>query len=174
MRARAAYISSVGTTTILVAAAIFMLGVVSALVAFRGWPGNGTGDGVTSVPLDVPPRAELVRKVRSAPSVTRTRAVGAATRTVGRRAATRGLVKVSMRRPDRVGLLMDSPPPGAAPAPAPAPPPAQRPEPPAPPETPDPPASPVPVPALEPVVDGIVESAPPISLPVAGVEVPLP
>ena len=50
MRARAAYISSIGTTGILVAAALLMLALVSALVAFHAWPG-GTSDSVASVPV---------------------------------------------------------------------------------------------------------------------------
>src|SRR5207237_977628 len=51
MRARAAYISSLGTTGILVSSALFMLTMVSALVAFRGWPGVTPGGGVQAVPL---------------------------------------------------------------------------------------------------------------------------
>src|SRR3954470_6700182 len=71
MRARPAYISSLGTTAILVAAALLMLAVVSAIVAFRGSPGSATGDGgVQSVPLAAhggAERAALVR--REAPPV---------------------------------------------------------------------------------------------------------
>ena len=51
MRARVAYISSLGTTAILVAAALLMLAVVGAIVAFKGWPGAANADGVRSVPL---------------------------------------------------------------------------------------------------------------------------
>jgi hypothetical protein len=51
MRARVAYISSLGTTAILVAAALLMLALVGALVAFRGWPGSANGAGVQQVPL---------------------------------------------------------------------------------------------------------------------------
>ena len=51
MRARFAYISSLGTTAILVAAALLMLAVVGALVAFRGWPGSANGAVVQPVPL---------------------------------------------------------------------------------------------------------------------------
>jgi hypothetical protein len=51
MRARAAYISSLGTTTILVCAALLLLAVGSALVAFRGWPGGADGRGVQRVVL---------------------------------------------------------------------------------------------------------------------------
>jgi hypothetical protein len=52
MRARVAYISSLGTTAILVAAALLMLAVVSALVAFKGWPGAANAEDVRSVPLE--------------------------------------------------------------------------------------------------------------------------
>lgn len=51
MRARFAYISSLGTTAILVAAALLMLAVVGAIVAFHGWPGTADGQTVDSVPL---------------------------------------------------------------------------------------------------------------------------
>lgn len=54
MRARVAYISSLGTTAILVAAALLMLAVVGAIVAFRGWPGAANGSDVQSVPLTSP------------------------------------------------------------------------------------------------------------------------
>src|SRR3954452_14700376 len=54
MRARVAYISSLGTTAILVAAALLMLAVVGAIVAFRGWPGAANGADVQSVPLTSP------------------------------------------------------------------------------------------------------------------------
>jgi hypothetical protein len=82
MRARAAVIPTLGTTGILLAASLLMLALVSALVAFRGWPG-GTGDSVASVPVDAGthapvalaqvrrvtlPKAGLTRVVRSAPA----------------------------------------------------------------------------------------------------------
>src|SRR3954451_16094058 len=51
MRARVAYISSLGTTAILVAAALLMLALVGALVAFRGWPGSANGAVVQQGPL---------------------------------------------------------------------------------------------------------------------------
>src|SRR3954463_12019313 len=64
MRARFAYISSLGTTAILVAAALLMLAVVSAIVAFRGWPGQASSGGVQTIPLapgDATQRGPLVR-----------------------------------------------------------------------------------------------------------------
>jgi hypothetical protein len=99
MRARAAYIRSLGTTSILVVAAILMLGVVGALVGFHGWPEGAVGDTVPSVPLKPAPQPVLsaVREVRKAPNVTRD------ARLLGDRTATVGLVKqaapVSSPRP---------------------------------------------------------------------------
>jgi hypothetical protein len=52
MRARAAYISSLGTGGIIVASALLMLAMVSALVAFHAWPaGHTAGGSVSAVPL---------------------------------------------------------------------------------------------------------------------------
>ena len=45
MRVRVAYISSLGTTAILVAAALLMLAVVGAIVGVPGWPGGANGAG---------------------------------------------------------------------------------------------------------------------------------
>ena len=92
MRARVAYISSLGTTAILVAAALMMLVVVGTIVAFRGWPGSENGTGVQSVPLappTAPARVALVRRASYARAVVRTRPVA----TVTRRLSTAGLVK---------------------------------------------------------------------------------
>src|SRR4051794_14786603 len=89
MRARAAYIRSLGTTSILVAAALLMLGVVGALVGFHGWPAGAVGETVPAVPLTPTPQPVLsaVRDVRKTDAVTRL----ASTQ---RRASTAGLVKV--------------------------------------------------------------------------------
>ncbi|MEA2450558.1 MAG: hypothetical protein QOG63_2490 [Thermoleophilaceae bacterium] len=107
MRARAAFISSLGTTGILVAAALLMLAVVSALVAFRGWPG-GMSDSVASVPAGnaggtpvaltqvrhvVTPKAAVVREVRGASSASRPSAAGLVKTTSVDRAPA-GVVKV--------------------------------------------------------------------------------
>jgi hypothetical protein len=126
MRARAAYISSLGTTTILVCAALLLLAVGSALVAFRGWPGGANGTGVQRVtlPSKVSPRfaTALVR----ASAVTRlVRAqrpkAGAA------RLSTAGLVKVPpgtgpvvngvVIGPGSSGVSVSSPPGARYPAP---------------------------------------------------------
>jgi hypothetical protein len=95
MRARVAYISSLGTTAILVAAALLMLIVVGAIVAFRGWPGAANAAGVQSVPLTSPlvrASATLVvaRPDRLARAAVRTRPVATAT---ARTLSTAGLVK---------------------------------------------------------------------------------
>jgi hypothetical protein len=95
MRARAAYISSLGTTAILVAAALLMLVVVGAIVAFKGWPGAANGGGVQPIPLTSPltrVSATLVvtRPDRLARAVVRTRPVAT---TTARTLSTAGLVK---------------------------------------------------------------------------------
>jgi hypothetical protein len=97
MRARVAYLSSLGTTAILVAAALLMLAVVGAIVAFRAWPDAANGSGVQSVPLTgnllLGRRAALVvRQVSRSPVVVRTRPVAAIQR---RNLSTAGLVKVA-------------------------------------------------------------------------------
>ena len=46
MRADRAYIAGLGTTGVLVASALLLLAVVSALVAFRGWPGTDVGEDI--------------------------------------------------------------------------------------------------------------------------------
>src|SRR5690349_19108998 len=98
MRARVAYISSFGTTAILVAAALLMLAVVSAIVAFRGWPGAANADGGQSVPLTpgfTKASASLVvTHVHRASAVVRSGARPVAARGPARRLSTAGLVKV--------------------------------------------------------------------------------
>src|SRR4051794_40413924 len=94
MRARVAYISSLGTTAILVAAALLMLAVVGAIVAFRGWPGAANGAEVQPVPLTSPltrASATLVASRSSNRAVVRSSSV-VATRAAGR-LSTAGLVK---------------------------------------------------------------------------------
>ena len=111
MRARFAYISSLGTTAILVAAALLMLAVVSAIVAFRGWPGDASGAGaVQSVPLAPGGASERVALVRRPGGVARGVArSGASGRSVSARArvTTVGLVKTEASGPRIVpGLVM--------------------------------------------------------------------
>jgi hypothetical protein len=102
MRARAAYIRSLGTTSILVAASLLMLGVVGALVGFHGWPQGAVGETVPSVPLAPSPRPVLnaVRDVSNASAGVRKSSAAAADRSV----STAGLVKVvPVSSPDAIG-----------------------------------------------------------------------
>jgi hypothetical protein len=54
MRARSAYIRSFGVTGILVSASVIMLAIVSAIVAFDGWPSSASAARVESVAVHVP------------------------------------------------------------------------------------------------------------------------
>jgi hypothetical protein len=98
MRARVAYISSFGTTAILVAAALLMLAVVGAIVTFRGWPGAANADGVQSVPLTPSfTRADarlVVTRVHRASALVRGATRPVAARSRAGRLSTAGLVKV--------------------------------------------------------------------------------
>jgi hypothetical protein len=51
MKASRAYIASLGTTGVLVGSSILLLFVVSAIVAFRGWPGGGPGGDLGNLSL---------------------------------------------------------------------------------------------------------------------------
>jgi hypothetical protein len=90
MRARAAYIRSLGTTGILLLAAILLLGVVGALVGFHRWPDGAVGQTVPTVPVK-PSQEGRLRLVRSesAQRVSTQDLVKASPR-----ASTAGLVKV--------------------------------------------------------------------------------
>lgn len=96
MRARSAYISSFGTTTILVAGALLMLALVSALVAFKGFPGQSSGSGVQSVPL-APPSSTVrtAAATRTVPATTIARARRAARPAAPARVSAAGLVKTA-------------------------------------------------------------------------------
>lgn len=52
MRAPKAYIAGFGTTTVLVSSALLLLAVVSALVAFKGWPGAGAAEDVANLVVE--------------------------------------------------------------------------------------------------------------------------
>jgi hypothetical protein len=96
MRARVAYISSLGTTAILVAAALLMLAVVGALVAFKGWPGSANGAVVQQVPLGPGTGAAhtvLVRPAALTRRVVRVRPSAAHAVAARARLSTAGLVK---------------------------------------------------------------------------------
>jgi pyruvate/2-oxoglutarate dehydrogenase complex dihydrolipoamide acyltransferase (E2) component len=129
MRARVAYISSFGTTTILVAAALLILAVGGALVAFNGWPGAASNAKVDSVSLDPAAPARAATPARARPAAARPAARPAATpaRPASRRAtSTAGLVKrtpvagpgsvvpgIVMIQDDRVVVAPDPAPPAA-------------------------------------------------------------
>src|SRR3954470_13087275 len=100
MPVRAAYIRSLSTTSILVAAALLMLGVVSALVGFHGWPQGAVGETVRSVPLQPAPQPVL----RNVSSVRRTTLAGAKSGgSTAHRATAAGFVKVvPVRSPEPV------------------------------------------------------------------------
>jgi hypothetical protein len=113
MRARAAYIRSLGTTSILVAAALLMLGVVGALVGFHGWPEGAVGETVPSVPLKPTPEPVLsaARDIRNAAAGS----IGAEAGTGGASAA--GVVKlVPVRSPQAIGYPEALPPGEAVPS----------------------------------------------------------
>jgi hypothetical protein len=126
MRATKAYIASLGTTGVLLAASLLMLAVVSAVVAFDRWPGAGVTTRVPTLVLTDRPAAIRVGAHSLAPSVTpaaRRAATGVA---APRRAAT--VVPTVGVRPV-TGITRPA-------APAPAPPPAPAPAAPALPKTP--------------------------------------
>src|SRR3954463_9918815 len=95
MRPRVAYISSLGTTAILVAAALLMLVLVGALVAFRGWPGSANGAVIQPLPLGTSATPARAIPVRPAPAAKRIVRVGSVSRLAASRArlSTAGLVK---------------------------------------------------------------------------------
>jgi hypothetical protein len=97
MRARAAVIPSLGTTGILLAAALLMLALVSALVAFRAWPG-GTGEAVPSIPVQQQAGSRVdLKQVRTAspPRTVKRIAAPARTPAITPRVTTAGLVKTT-------------------------------------------------------------------------------
>lgn len=49
MRATRAYAASIGTTGVLIVCALLMLALVSAIVAFNGWPGSAIPDRIENV-----------------------------------------------------------------------------------------------------------------------------
>src|SRR4051794_41224458 len=75
MSVNRAYITSLGTTAILVASSLLVLAVTSTIVAFDGWPGHSAAAAVDRVTVKVPAVAAQPVPAASASSVT------AATRT---------------------------------------------------------------------------------------------
>lgn len=86
MKATKAYIASLGTTGILLAASILMLAVVSAVVAFDRWPNGNLSTRVQTLVLDEQAAPIRVSAHAAAPSA---RAVVDRTRAAGARPATR-------------------------------------------------------------------------------------
>lgn len=61
--------ASAGTTALLIASSLLLLLVVSALVAFRGWPGADPLEGMDSISIGGGDRAaEVTSSIRSAPA----------------------------------------------------------------------------------------------------------
>jgi hypothetical protein len=107
MRASRAYIAGFGTTSILVASSLLLLAVVSALVAFRGWPDTGFTENISSLVVDEPQRVEVDGPVQVAqnaspaaaavgispvPGTAAAGSLGARTLSAGRAGATSGVV----------------------------------------------------------------------------------
>ena len=162
MRARTAYISSFGTTSILVAASLLMLGLVSAIVGFHGFPGSSRGEGVTSVPLAPPTRDLRVARHVTRDALGRTASSRVRARAAGRRrGSARGVVKLPSMHPSAtVGVVKITPgaPAGGAPQGPVATPPAKAPAAPAPPST----GLPLPPPPdATSIVGGLVGDPPP-------------
>src|SRR3954463_1523853 len=90
MKATKAYIASLGTTGVLLAASVLMLAVVSAVVAFDRWPGAGVASPVKTLALNETPASIRVTGHSTAPSATAsttralTRSGVAAPRAVGK------------------------------------------------------------------------------------------
>jgi hypothetical protein len=71
MKATKAYIASLGTTGVLLAASVLMLAVVSAVVAFDRWPGGSVQSPAQTLILSDEAPAIRVSANSSAPSATR-------------------------------------------------------------------------------------------------------
>lgn len=96
MRATKAYIASLGTTGVLLAASLLMLAVVSAVVAFDRWPGGPVSNPVQTLVLNERPQPIQV-SVRAGAPATRAgaRAPAAAGATGGARHTTGGASPVN-------------------------------------------------------------------------------
>jgi hypothetical protein len=70
MKATKAYIASLGTTGVLLAAAILMLAVVSAVVAFDRWPGATAASPIQTLTLTEQPAPIRIGTHSNAPSAT--------------------------------------------------------------------------------------------------------
>jgi hypothetical protein len=125
-----AYIAGVGTTGVLVGFALLLLAVVSALVAFRGWPGDAVVDGAGAVTVGDDARLIEVAPVRLGAGASATRGGTARGATVGTRGGrTAGRLDVrGVARSGNAGLTPGSVPGGLSDTPsAPSPPSTQQP-----------------------------------------------
>jgi hypothetical protein len=91
LKATKAYIASLGTTGVLLAASILMLAVVSAVVAFDRWPGEHVRGPVRTLVLDEKAPAIRVSANSIGPSATPSRA-GAVARAIARGTAPRTIL----------------------------------------------------------------------------------
>jgi hypothetical protein len=77
LKATKAYIASLGTTGVLLAASLLMLAVVSAVVAFDRWPGGNVSTGVKTLVLTDKAPAIRVSAHAAGPSATPSRTAAA-------------------------------------------------------------------------------------------------
>ena len=68
MKASRAYIASLGTSGVLIASFLLLLAVVSAIVAFRGYPGEASNDGLDRLDVRGARQATAVRETARAAS----------------------------------------------------------------------------------------------------------
>jgi hypothetical protein len=120
MRARSAYIRSFGVTGILVAAALLMLAIVSAIVAFDRWPDSAVSSRVESVALaqvgSNAPSPEVVRvrtERHTAARPVRARRTAAPRRSPRDQSAPRG-PRTSSPAPTAQATVQGKPPPHAS------------------------------------------------------------
>jgi hypothetical protein len=97
VRATKAYIASLGTTGVLLAASILMLAVVSAVVAFDGWPNGQVSTRVATLTLS--DQVTPIRVTAAAP-----RRAGANTAAARARAALRAAATGHVTAPGVVGV----------------------------------------------------------------------
>src|SRR4051812_21488646 len=76
LKATKAYIASLGTTGVLLAASILMLAVVSAVVAFDRWPNGHVSTRVQTLILSEKPAAIRVNASATGPSAIASRTAG--------------------------------------------------------------------------------------------------
>lgn len=106
MRASRAYIAGLGTTGVLVASALLLLGVVSALVAFQGWPGSGFAENTSSLRVGQSERIEVDGPVQVASNAGPTAAAVAGSPAPGSAAAgSQGTATLPLADPPSVRVV---------------------------------------------------------------------